>query len=198
MSEKPRSLDLYVSNYGEELTDDLKLHNQSLKLDASKDKTEKPYEEPKKGMKIIELLEDVGDHELKVIGHCTYKIYEDPVPFLYASWVVRKKKLEPRSEAELKDKTTGDLVMEQINDYIKGKNLPGILNNAVPANAQARNLYERNGWVFIEGNWMGYNLPADLNESQIAEIIKNIKADDPYFSTHPEEADHQNHYDKAA
>lgn len=187
MYEKPKTPDLYVANYGEELTDDLKLHNQELKLEASKDEREREYEEPKHGIKIMELMEDIGDHELKVIGHCTYKIYQEPFPFIYVSWVVRKKKLEPRSEAGLQDKTTGDLVMKQMNGYIEERKLPGILSNVTPSGVSAHSLYERNGWKQLTGKWMGYNLPEDLSEKQIEEMIKKIQADDPYFASHPEE-----------
>jgi len=173
--------------YDKGFTKALGLDNQTLKLDAAKDTEAHKYEEPVEGMEIIELLDDTPKNERRVLGHCTFKIYQQPIPFFYVSWVVRKNK--PKEGTEESGKSVGDMVMERVNAYIKEKKLPGILGNAIPNNTTANDVYERNGWKklpFDDPNtpWMGYNLPQDLTPEQIVEIVKETKADDPYFASH--------------
>jgi hypothetical protein len=148
------------------------------------------YEEPLEGMETIDLLEKTADGKIHELGFCTFKIYEKPIPFFYVSWVVRENK--PLTEEVIpKDKTVGDEIMQKVNTMIEEKKLPGILGNTVPKDVSASNIYERNGWKklpFVDENsntvWMGYNLPENLTADQITEIVKETKADDPYFASH--------------
>lgn len=145
------------------------------------------YEEPLEGMETINLLEEMPDGKTRELGYCTFKTYERPFPFLYVSWVVR----QDASSAEAKHgKTVGDMLMEIANNTVRKKRMPGVLGNTVPAETSAHNVYERNGWKklpFEDENpntvWMGYEMP-EITPAQMAEVVKELKKDDPYFASH--------------
>jgi len=107
-------------HYDKHITHALGLDNQKLKLDAAKDTKEKIYLDPE-GAEIIEILDDTVKNERRVLGHCTFKIYDEPFPFFYASWGVRKRKPLPKQNSANKQVSVGDLIMERINTFIKEK-----------------------------------------------------------------------------
>ena len=143
------------------------------------------YEEPLEGMETINLLEETPDGKTHELGFCTFKTYGKPFPFFYVSWVVNQ---NTSAEVVKHNKTVGDMLMEVANNTIKAKGLPGILGNTIPQYTSAHDVYARNGWKklpFEDPNtiFMGYETP-ELNTDQVAEIVKEIKADDPYFASH--------------
>ena len=136
-------------------------------------------------METINLLEETPDGKTRELGYCTFKTYEKPFPFFYVSWVVREGTLLTKVQH---NKTVGDMLMEVANNTIKKKGMPGILGNTVPEFTSAHDVYARNGWKklpFEDPNtvFMGYETPK-MTPEQIAEIVKEIKADDPYFASH--------------
>ncbi len=159
------------------------------KVDKDKKGIEEPYifEEPLKGMQTVDFLEKTPDNKIHELGFCTFKIYEKPVPFVYLSWTVKEN--DPLAKEVIpEDTTVGDKIIQKLNSIIEEKKLFGVLGSIIPKGTSAYSLYERNGWKELREDagtvWMGYNLPENLAPEQIAEIIKETKADDPYFASH--------------
>lgn len=165
-------------HYDKHITSALRLDNQRLKLNVGGQTEEKTYLDPK-GVEIIELLDDTNKNERKVLGHCTFKYYEEPFPFYYVSWVIKK---NPKDNFKV-----GDAIMERINTFIKAKNLPAFLGVEVlpgkpPEKLYA--LYERLGWkkIALKGQWMEFNLTPDITQENIIQAINKIKETDPHYA----------------
>ena len=167
-------------HYDSKITKALGLSNQKLRLEAAKDHEEKIYLDPE-GVEIIEILDDTEPDKRRVLGHCTFRVYDEPFPFIYGSWAVRKRKPLRKVEPE---KSVGEIIMEKFNSLIKEKGLPAFAGNELPQDKYVHSLYHKLGWVSVseDDHWIGYNLPSDISQQQISQAIEHIRKVDPYYS----------------
>ena len=154
-------------NYNKIITKGLGLASQKLKRKGGEEKT---YPDPPVGVERIEIIIDTGKNERCILGHCKFKYFVYPFPFYFISLVIQR-------NLSLTDNTkTTDLVMRNVNLFLKEKKKPAFLYNDIPETHTVHNLYERNGWIPIQDypKWMSFNLPKNIKKSDIEIAISSV------------------------
>ncbi len=123
----------------------------------------------------IELFDDTDKNEIRSLGYCTFNFFKEPFPFYYVIYVERTN--YPKEELKKQGsqgKTVGDLIMEKVNQFMRDKNCPAVLNNILDDDSKAHELYLRNGWKSIKqgSSMMILNLHRDLTEEEFVKIDK--------------------------
>ncbi len=108
----------------------------------------------------------------KEVGTAIFRYYGRPIKFFYVS--------DLNVNFEEREKGYGRMLMESVQAFLKEKKCAGILQNGIGSGApeRLRTMYERSGWETLSAphrqwyeKWLGFNLPADIDETTIARMI---------------------------
>lgn len=119
--------------------------------------------------------------EGKEVGTVTFGYYGKPIKFFH----IRRLHVNEEDREE----GYGRKLMNSVQEYLKKKKCAGVLQKAIGRDKpeELRTMYERGDWQILATpnrksieEWLGYNLPPNIDETTLARMIDRTDVDDSF------------------